>query len=95
MVDGVYFAAAAERESSTYDDGEVVDSAIGRMDASSLIFAQIYKVKVEGLVAAKNEACAQTFLAVTDSDDSHIPSEPFPEWARFSWQALRRSLTEI
>lgn len=71
----VYFAAAAERGASTYDDGEVIGSAIGRIDSDPVILAEIDKVKVEGLAVAKSEARALTFLAVTDADDPHIASE--------------------
>jgi hypothetical protein len=72
---GVYFAAAAERGASTYDDGEVVGSAIGRLSDGPAILAQIDKVKIEGLAVAESEARALTFLAVTDADDPDVPSE--------------------
>lgn len=71
----IYFAAAAERGASTYEDGEVIGSAIGRMGSSPVILEQINRIKVEGLAVAASEARAMTFYAVTDADDPHIPSQ--------------------
>ena len=71
----VYFAAAAERGSSTYDDGEIIGSAIGRMGCDPVILTQIEQAKVEGLALASSDANNLTFFVVTDADDQQIPSQ--------------------
>ena len=71
----VYFAAAAERGSSTYDDGEIIGSAIGCMGSDPVILTQIEKAKVEGLAFASSDANNLTFFVVTDADDQQIPSQ--------------------
>ena len=70
----VYFSAAAERSSSTYEDGEVLGSVIGRLDSTPVILSQIDKVKVEGLALASSDVKGLTFFAVTDADNPRIPS---------------------
>lgn len=71
----IYFSAAAETGSSTYQDGEIIASVIGSLkQPGSEILGQLEKVKIEG-VAVTEEANALTFLAVTDADDASKPSE--------------------
>jgi hypothetical protein len=70
----VYFSAAAERSGSTYDDGEVLGSVIGRLGREPVLFSQIDRVKVEGLSVSSFEADSVGFFAVTDADDPRIPS---------------------
>lgn len=75
LLDGVlYFAAAAERSESTYEDGAVAGSAIGRIDAAASILTQIDRIKVEGLTRARSDAQSATLFAVTDADDATVPS---------------------
>jgi hypothetical protein len=71
----VYFSAAAERGSSTYDDGEIIASAIGRMGPRPDLLTQIEAAKVEGLAVARSDESTTTFFAVTDADDPLSPSQ--------------------
>lgn len=75
LLDGVlYFAAAAERGDSTWEDGAVAGSAIGRIDTAASIVTQIDRIKVEGLACAHSNVKSATFFAVTDADDASVPS---------------------
>lgn len=68
----LYFSAAAEATESTYDDGDVLGSVIGFLEAGykPVEIGRIQDLKIEGLVAeSENE-----FLAVTDADESAQPS---------------------
>ncbi|PPD46079.1 MAG: hypothetical protein CTY15_01450 [Methylocystis sp.] len=65
----LYFAAAAEGGDSTYDDGKIIGSAIGRIDKEPDILIEIEGQKVEGLAHASSDADRLTFFAVTDADD--------------------------
>lgn len=73
LVDGkLYFIAAAERSGSTYLDGEVAGTLIGRMDPESMEieFTQIVsqKNKFEGITLYKNTGTAMEFLLCEDTD---------------------------
>jgi hypothetical protein len=65
----LYFAAAAEAGKSTYDDGRIFGSVIGRIGRDADILLEIEGHKVEGLAHAKGEGDRLTFFAVTDADD--------------------------
>jgi hypothetical protein len=70
----IYFSAAAESGSSTYEDGKILGSAIGRLRPNSEILTQIEGIKVEGL-AVVEEARGLASFAVTDADDPSRPSQ--------------------
>lgn len=70
----IYFSAAAEGGRSTFNDGEVAGSAIGRLDGAPEILAQIDAIKVEGLAFARSDAHSLTFFAVTDADEAQTAS---------------------
>ena len=73
LVDGkLYFIAAAERSGSTYLDGEVAGTLIGRMDPESMEieFTEVVsqKNKFEGITLYKNTGNAMEFLLCEDTD---------------------------
>lgn len=70
--DKLYFLAAAEKTTSTYKDGEVAGTLIGRMDAESMEveFTEIIslKNKFEGITLFKKHDTALEFLLCEDTD---------------------------
>lgn len=73
LVDGkLYFIAAAEKSDSTYHDGEVAGTLIGRMDPESMEieFTEVIslKNKFEGITLYKNTGNAVEFLLCEDTD---------------------------
>lgn len=70
----LYFAAAAEGGKSTYEDGAIFGSAIGRLDGQPGILIEIEGRKVEGLAHARRDCDRLIFHAVTDADDPAIAS---------------------
>jgi len=80
LVDGkVYFIAAAERSDSTYHDGEVAGTLIGRMDPESMEieFTEVIsqKNKFEGITLYKNTAGSIEFLLCEDTDSDVAESD--------------------
>lgn len=70
------FTAAAEDTDNPYDDGEVLGSAVGILEADGTV-SQIQqvdqKVKLEG-VSAEPTASGAVATLVTDADDPHRPA---------------------
>ena len=70
--DKIYFLATAEDTISTYDDGEILGSLIGRMDSQTLEIEFTQKIsdthKFEGLTLYKKTATAIEFLLCEDRD---------------------------
>ncbi len=70
--DKIYFLATAEDTTSTYDDGEILGSLIGRMDSRTLDIEFTQKIsdthKFEGLTLYKKTANAIEFLLCEDRD---------------------------
>lgn len=72
------FTAAAEDTDNPYDDGEILGSAVGIMEADGSISSLRpvdQKVKIEG-VTIDSERENQAYL-VTDADDPHKPAMMF------------------
>lgn len=73
LVDGkIYFLATAEDTQSTYDDGEVLGSIIGRIDLETMKIDFTKKIsnshKFEGLTVFKKENNKIDFLLCEDKD---------------------------
>ena len=70
--DKIYFLATAEDTISTYDDGEILGSLIGRMDSKTLEIEFTQKIsdthKFEGLTLYKKTATEIAFLICQDND---------------------------
>jgi hypothetical protein len=73
--DKIYFLAAAENTTSTYDDGEIFGSLIGRMNCETFEIDFTLKIsdtqKFEGLTLYKKTETEIQFL-VCEDDDSDI-----------------------
>ncbi len=73
---GFLFSAAAEASPNTYDDGEVVGTAIGVDDGAAVRYAPVmmdggrFTAKIEGIAVA----APGVLWAVTDEDDPARPS---------------------
>ena len=70
--DKIYFLATAENTTSTYDDGEILGSLIGRMNSKTLEIEFTQKIsdthKFEGLTFYKKTATEIAFLICPDND---------------------------
>jgi hypothetical protein len=70
--DKIYFLATAEDTTSTYDDGEILGSLIGRMDSKTFEIEFTQKIsdshKYEGLTLYKKTATKIQFLICEDND---------------------------
>jgi hypothetical protein len=70
--DKIYFLATAEDCNSTYDDGEIFGSLIGRMDSQTFEIDFTQKIssthKFEGLTLHEKTAAEITFLICQDND---------------------------
>lgn len=82
LVDGkLYFLAAAEKTTSTYKDGEVAGTLIGRLDTESMEveFTQIIsaKNKFEGITLYKKDAKSLVFLLCEDTDSDAKASDVY------------------
>jgi len=68
----IYFLATAENTQSTYDDGEVLGSIIGRIDLKTMKIDFTTKIsdshKFEGLTVLKNDNNKIEFLLCEDKD---------------------------
>ncbi len=77
----LYFIAAAEKSGSTYEDGEVAGSLIGRLDIESMEveFTEIIstKNKFEGITLYKETETALEFLLCEDTDNDAKQSDIF------------------
>lgn len=74
----VYFLAAAENTTSTYNDGEVLGSFIGSFNLKNLEFHFIQKIsdtnKFEGLTLYKKSETEIEFLVCEDNDTEELVS---------------------
>ncbi|HEX8270375.1 MAG TPA: hypothetical protein VF581_10835 [Flavobacterium sp.] len=79
--DKIYILATAEDTKSTYDDGDVLGSLIGRLDLQTLQveFTQIItdKLKLEGLTFYKKKNGVLSFLLCEDNDTDGLESDLF------------------
>lgn len=70
--DKIYFLATAEDTTSTYDDGEILGSLIGRMDSQTFQIEFTQKIsdnqKFEGLTLYKKNETEIQFLICEDND---------------------------
>ncbi|HEY0045648.1 MAG TPA: hypothetical protein VGB44_02955 [Flavobacterium sp.] len=79
--DAIYFLASAEDTVSTYEDGDVAGSIIGKLDLKT--FAVIYTTKVsdtnkfEGLTFFEENDQTISFLLCEDNDTDVLESEIF------------------
>ena len=76
--DKVYFLAAAEDTDSTYFDGEVLGSLVGRMDLETMTVDFTIKIsdniKFEGITLFKKTNQSLTFLLCEDNDTENLES---------------------
>lgn len=74
----IYFLAAAENTTSTYDDGEVLGSIIGTIDLKTMILINYIQIsdkhKFEGLTLYKKTATQIELLLCEDSDTEELVS---------------------
>lgn len=79
--DEIYFLATAEDTQSTYDDGEVVGSLVGKLDPKTLEIIASQQItdthKFEGITLYKSSAQDITFLLCEDNDTNYQESEIF------------------
>lgn len=79
--DKIYFLATAEAVASTYEDGEILGSLIGRMDLKDLKIEDTQIItrehKLEGITLYKKEGNRFHFLVCEDPDDGQMMSEVF------------------
>ena len=79
--DKIYFLATAEDTNSTYDDGEILGSILGRMDFKTLEIETTLKIsdnhKFEGLTLYKKTEDKIEFLLCQDNDTMVIETEIF------------------
>jgi len=80
LVNGkLYFLAAAEKSGSTYKDGEVAGTLIGRMDTESMEieFTEVIslKNKFEGITLYKKNDTSLEFLLCEDTDSDASESD--------------------
>jgi len=70
--DKIYFLAAAEDTSSTYDDGEVLGSIVGSIDFKTMKLESTLQIsdkhKFEGLTVYKKTATQLELLLCEDTD---------------------------
>ena len=77
--DIIYFLAAAENTSSTYDDGEVMGSIIGTIDLKTMKLKSSIQIsdkhKFEGLTLYKKTATQIELLLCEDNDTEELLSD--------------------
>lgn len=77
----IYFLAAAEKSDSTYHDGEVAGTLVGRMDPESMEveFTQVIseKNKFEGITLYKKYDKSLEFLLCEDTDSDAAESDVY------------------
>ena len=76
--DKIYFLAAAENTTSTYDDGEIFGSILGRMNSQTFEIEHTQKIsdthKFEGLALYKKTETEIEFLLCEDNDSDVLES---------------------
>lgn len=76
--DKIYFLAAAENTTSTYDDGEIFGSILGRMNSQTFEIEHTQKIsdthKFEGLTLYKKTETEIQFLLCEDNDSDVLES---------------------
>lgn len=76
--DKIYFLAAAENSNSTYKDGKIMGSIIGRIDIEKMKIDYTKKLsnthKFEGLTVHKKENGTIDFLLCEDADNEELKS---------------------
>ena len=77
--DKIYFLASAENSNSTYDDGEVLGSIIGRIDVKKMKIDFTQKIsdthKFEGLTLYKKSSTEIEFLLCEDNDTEVLEAD--------------------
>ena len=76
--DTIYFLAAAENTTSTYDDGEIMGSVIGTIDLKMMTLKSCLQIsdkhKFEGLTFYKKTATQIELLLCEDNDSEELES---------------------
>ena len=76
--DTIYFLAAAENTTSTYDDGEIMGSVIGTIDLKMMTLESCLQIsdkhKFEGLTFYKKTATQIELLLCEDNDSEELES---------------------
>ena len=79
--DKIYFLASAENSNSTYDDGEVLGSIIGRIDVKKMKIDFTQKIsdkhKFEGLTVYKKSSNEIEFLLCEDNDTEVLEADVY------------------
>lgn len=79
--DSFYFLASAEDSQSTYLDGEVTGSSIGKINVTTMKLKKVITItnthKFEGLTLYKNNAKSLEFLLCEDQDNEVMESQIF------------------
>ena len=79
--DSFYFLASAEDSQSTYLDGEVTGSSIGKINVTTMKLKKVITItnthKFEGLTLYKNNAKSLEFLLCEDQDNEVMVSQIF------------------
>ena len=79
--DKIYFLATAENTESTYDDGEVLGSIIGRIDTTTMKIDFTKKItdthKFEGITFSKKSGKEMEFFLCEDNDTEVLESNIF------------------
>ena len=78
MEDKIYFLATAENTESTYDDGEILGSIIGRIDIETMQLDFTKKIegnyKLEGITLFQKTNDSIAFLVCEDKDNDVLES---------------------
>lgn len=76
--DAIYFIAAAEDSGSTYADGEVKGSLVGKLNLKKMKVEKTKTIstdqKFEGITIFKNTTKEVTFFLCTDPDNPELPT---------------------
>jgi hypothetical protein len=76
--DKIYFIATAENTESTYDDGEILGSIIGRIDINTMQLDFTKKIegnyKLEGITLFQKTKDSIVFLVCEDKDTDVLES---------------------
>lgn len=79
--DKIYFLATAENTESTYDDGEVLGSIVGRIDTTTMKIEFTKKItdthKFEGISLSKKSGKEMEFFLCEDNDTEVLESNIF------------------
>ena len=81
IADKVFFLAGAEATENTYDDGEILGSAIGVMTFPELEIIDLQKItamhKLEGITLYQQDGSNYTFLLCEDADNGQEETKVF------------------